>query len=230
MKTSSSGVLFRFGLCAASLLVFYGCTTTAAKKAMNKPAPADAYSAFDSGSSDSSKRKASKVEAIKDDEDPEQAVSRLVEQLGKPEAAYQVSAEDQLKAWGAKQGVGKIVYQKVRILLKSDRIEVKAPALRLIKMFGGSEAVGDLIEALADRELAIRQDAFNSLRARTHRDFSFNPEGGEVARLKSVDDWRQWWQAEQRKVAVQPASVYEEKPLSEPKVVSPKGRNKTASD
>lgn len=219
MKTS-----LLFCSLSAALLALSGCTTTAAKKALNKPAYNDSYTSFDAGSSNESKRKADKVEPVKDDADPEKAVSQLVEQLIRPEAAYQVSAEEQLRMWGSKQGVDKIVVSKVRLLLKHSRVEVRAPALRLVKLFGGPEANGDLIEALADPELAIRMDAFRALRARTHKDFNYTPEGGEVARLKAVDDWRQWWQVEQRNVAVQAPSVYEGKPLAEPKIVSPKNK------
>lgn len=212
--------------CAFCALLFLlsGCTSTAAKKAMNKPQIQDSYTAFDAGSNDASKRKATKVEPVKEDDDPDKAVGLLVEQLQRQEAAYQVSAEEQLRMWGSKQGVDKIVVAKVRILLKSNRLEVRAPALRLVKLFGGPEANGDLIEALADPEMAIRMDAFRALRARTHKDFGYTPEGGEVARLKAVDDWRQWWQTEQRNVAVQPASIYEGKPLAGPKTVSPKNK------
>lgn len=224
MKASPLNSALIFCSLGVVLLMLSGCTTTAAKKALNKPASADSFAGFDAGASDSSKRKADKVEPVKDDADPEKAVSQLAEQLIRPEAAYQISAEEQLRMWGSKQGVGKIVVSKVRLLLKHSRVEVRAPALRLIKLFGGPESNGDLIEALADPELALRMDAYRALRARTHKDFGYTPEGGEVARLKAVDDWRQWWQAEQRKVAVQSASVYEEKPLAEPKTSVPKNK------
>ncbi|HYG74144.1 MAG TPA: HEAT repeat domain-containing protein [Planctomycetota bacterium] len=207
---------------AAVLFSIAGCTTTAAKKALNKPQLSDSYTAFDAGASDSNKRKAEKVEPVKEDMDAEIAVTKLVEQLQRQEAAYTLSAEEQLLAWGRKQGVDKIVYNKVRLLLKHPRVEVRAPALRLVKLYGGRDSIPDLIECLGDPEPPIRTEAFKSLQAKTKRDFGYQPNGGEVARWKSVEDWRQWWQAEQRKVAVQPASVYEEKPLAEPKIVTPK--------
>ncbi len=155
---------------AAMLCALPGCTTTAAKKAMNKPVLKDAYTSFDEGSADASKRKADKVEPIKPDTEAEQAITKLVEQLQREEPAYTVAAEEQLRMWGAQQGVDKIVYSKVRLLLKNPRVEVRAPALRLVKQFGGKEAVGDLIEALADNERAIRQDALKALQTRVHRD------------------------------------------------------------
>jgi len=219
----SKSVAVIAALCTLSFIP--GCTTTAAKKAMNKPNKSDSYTAFDAGASDSSKRKSEKVEPIKEDMDAEVAVTKLVEQMQRQEPAYTLSAEEQLRMWGTKQGVDKIVYNKVRLLLKNQRVEIRAPALRLTKLFGGREAIPDLIECLGDPEVAIRQEAFNALHARTKKDFSYSPNGGEVARWKSVEDWRQWWQVEQRKVAVQPASVYEEKPQAEPKIVAPKVKN-----
>ena len=66
--------MLRLAPVAMAVLILAGCTTTAAKKAMNKPAVSDAYTAFDAGASDSSKRKAEKVEPIKDDIEPEEAI------------------------------------------------------------------------------------------------------------------------------------------------------------
>ncbi|HEY3320821.1 MAG TPA: hypothetical protein VGP72_10185 [Planctomycetota bacterium] len=208
-------------LCALLPFVIGGCTTTAAKKAMNKPQSDDSYAAFGQGAADASKRKAEKLETIKEDTDPEIAVSKLVDQMQHQELSHIVSAEEQLRVWGGQQGVDKIVYNKVRLLLKNPRMEVRAPALRLTRQFGGKEAVGDLIEALADSERGIRQEAFRSLEARTHRDFGYMPDGGEVARSRAVDDWRKWWQEQQRVSAVQPPSVYEDKRPSEPKIITP---------
>lgn len=209
-------------LCAALLLLLplAGCTTAAAKKALNKPPDKDAYTGFDKDAGAESKRKAEKPKPVKEDTDPEEAVTTLVQQLqGKPASA--VPAEEQLKLWGVKQGVAKIVVSKVRLLLKNPEVEVRAPALRLTILFGGPDSNGDLIEALADPEYGIRAMAFKALSTRTHRDFSFDPAGGEVARIRAVQDWRQWWQEEQRRKSAQPPTVYEEKPPAEPKVIVP---------
>jgi hypothetical protein len=205
----------------AMLLISAGCTTTAAKKALEKPAPRDAYTAFDKEASEPSKRKAATPAAVKEDTDPEEAVDQLVNQMKKG-GSYAVSAEEQLKIWGTKQGVSKSVVSKVRLLMKDENVEVKAPALRLTILFGGPESTGDLIEALADKEYGIRDIAFRSVRTRTKRDFGYEPGAGEVARIRAVDEYRRWWQMEKQKVATQPPSVYEGKPVSEPKIVGPK--------
>ncbi len=226
-----SALSHRLGLLSLLLLVTTGCTTEAAKKAMNKPATEDAYTGFDPDSGEKSKRKAEKLEPVKDDTDPEKAVGILVERLQKPEPSIAIPAEEQLKFFGTKQGVDKIVVRDVRLLLKNPRVEVRAPALRLTVQFGGPDATGDLIECLADNEYSIRETAFKALKSRTRRDFGYGPSNGEVARAKSVDDWRQWWQGEQRRVAVQAPSVYETNPPSEPRTSKPtKNDNKKRTD
>src|SRR4029078_7828036 len=116
---------------------------------------ADKYSGFDPESGAASKRKAEEIKPVKQDEEPEKAVSQLVEQLQQGRAQA-ISAEEQLKMWGIKQGVGKMFASKTRLLMKHPNVEVRAPALRLTMLFGGNEANGDLIEALGDSEYGIR--------------------------------------------------------------------------
>jgi len=202
---------------AAGCLLLAGCTTTAAKKALNKPAAKDKFSGFDADAADASKREAPRPEKLNPESDPEVAVTKLVEQLQK-DRAHAVYSEEQLRYWASKQGVDKIVVSKVRLLLKNETIEVRAPALRLTMQFGGNEVNGDLVECLADSEYGLRATAYKALKARTGRDFGFSPAGGEVARAKSVQEWRQWWQAEQRRLAIKDPSIYEMKPIAEPRV------------
>ena len=205
------------GLC---LLAFSGCTTTAANKAMAKPNSNEdsSYTGFNRDAGEKSKRKAEKLEPVKEDTDPEAAVTELVKRLQK-EASIAIPAEEQLKLWGSKQGTDKLVVSKVRDLLKNPKVETRAPALRLTILFGGTDSNGDLIECLGDSEYTIRESAFKALRARTRKDFGFAPSGGEVARGNAVEQWRQWWQGEQRRVAVQAPSVYETNPPTEPRTV-----------
>jgi len=210
----------RFLTLAVALAFLSGCSTTAGKKAMNKPINNDSYTGFDHDRDSPSKRTAEKLKPVKDNQDPEAAIEQLVGFLQK-DRSYAVGAEDQLKMWGSRNGNAPIVTRKVRLLLKHPNVEVRAPAVRLTMLFGGDEVNGDLIECLADPELSVRATAYKALQARTHRDFSYNPNSGEAARAKSVDSWRQWWQYEQRKVAVQPASTYETNPPREPRVARP---------
>lgn len=216
-------------LAIALLLACAGCTTTAAKKALAKPNPTDSYSGFDPKHAEASKRKADIPEPVKETTEPEEAVRILVGQL-QNQPASAIQAEEQLKFWGSKQGIDKVVVSQVRPLLKNPKVEARAPALRLTILFGGPDSSGDLIECLADNEFSIREAAFKALRSKTRRDFGFNAAGGEVARAQSVEEWRQWWEVEQRKVAVQPPSVYETNPPSEPRVVSPSKEKDDNSD
>jgi hypothetical protein len=217
-------------LSALMLFSFSGCTTAAANKAMAKPNANEdsSYTGFNREAGEKSKRKAEKLEAVKDDTDPETAVTELVRRLQK-EPSIAIPAEEQLKLWGSKQGTDRIVVSKVRDLLKSPKMEARAPALRLTILYGGPDSHGDLIECLADSEYSIRETAFKALRARTRKDFGYAPQGGEVARANAVDQWRQWWQGEQRRVAVQAPSVYETNPPSEPRTTKqPSEKDKRA--
>ena len=211
-------------LCLASLIVFLlcGCTTTAAKKAMDKPMAKDKYSGFDADAADASKREVDKLPPVTEDSEPRKAITTLGKFLRDKRRSYRDSAEQQLFYWGAKQGVDRLVVSEVRPLLKNADVELRAPALRLTVRFGGDECNGDLIESLADSDSGMREMAFQALNARAHRDFGYDPGGGEVARGKAVEEWRRWWQYEKRRVAVQAPSVYELNPQSEPKVVTSK--------
>ena len=209
-------------IAAITALVFtVGCTTEAAKKAMAKPLATDQYSGFDSGSADGSKRKAELPKPVSDSVDPETAVSTLVDQLQNKQASFSIAAEEQLGYWGSKPGVAPIVVRKVRPLLKASRVEQRAPALRLTVQFGGRECAGDLIECLADSEPGIRDNAYRSLQGIVTQDFGYDPNSGETLRSKSIDQYRRWWQSNQRRVAVQPATVYEKFPPSEARVITP---------
>ncbi|MCZ7647892.1 MAG: hypothetical protein M5U26_21980 [Planctomycetota bacterium] len=181
-----------------ALLTGPGCSTKAAKKALNKPYSEDTYAGFGDEKDESKSEKVRKAEPVTDDMDPEHAVSVLVDQLQRHELAYVIGAEDELHYWAQKQGVAEIIVRKVRLLLKSPRIEIRAPALRLIIAYGGRESLSDLIEVLADSEFGMRESAFKKLKVAAGRDFGFEPGGGELARVKSIELWRQWWQDEQR--------------------------------
>jgi hypothetical protein len=203
------------------VLVLSGCTTTASKKALAKPQPKDSYSGFDAKTvGENSKRKAPDPVVPKDTAEPEEAVAKLVEYL-KGERAYAITAEEQLRIWGAKQGVDKIIVSKVRLLIKHPRVEVRAPALRLVMLFGDNTSNGDLIECLADSEYGMRATAFKALKARTKNEFDYDPAGGEVARGVATERWRRWWQAEQSRLALQAPTVYEGEQPREPKILRP---------
>ncbi len=203
------GLCVRTMVCVALVAILAGCTSEAAKKAMNKPLPTDQYAGFGAGSADNSKRKAEKMKEVRDDMEPEAAVSTLVDNLQKTSAGIAVTAEEQLMYWGQKPGVGSIVTRKVRPLLKSNNVEQRAPALRLTVAYGNKDSLGDLIECLADKEYGIRETAFRAVQSYSARDFGYDPSSGEVARAQGVDQYRRWYQYETRKGAVYPPTKYE---------------------
>jgi|SRR5579862_309102 len=207
-------------LCAGALAILAGCTTEAAKKAMDKPMPVDQYSGFDAHAADKSKRKAERPKPVPDDTEPDKAVDTLVKQLQGNDgaASFAVTAEEQLAYWGGKPGVGQIVVRKVRPLLKNKSIEQRAPALRLTLMFGGDEITGDLIECLADNDYGIRDLAYRGLQQHAPgiNGIYYDPQGTEVARAQSVKQMERWWQDAMRKGAVQPPSIYEKNGVPPP--------------
>ena len=208
----------------AGLLCAPGCTTKAAKKALNKPFEEEAYTGFAKDSGKDSERHTKEKEPIADDMDPEKAVDILVDHLQRPEPSYYIPAESQLRYWATKQGVDKIVVRKVRMLLKHPRIETRAPALRLVCTYGGKSksSIGDLIEMLADPDYGMRREAFETLRSRTRMDLGYQPGAGDVARAQAMQRWREWWQEESRTLAsTQIAAPKYEQP-EPPKVIRPK--------
>ncbi len=191
------------------LVLLSGCTTTAAKKAMNKPVEDVMYSGFDDNEQNRSDRRAkNKKEPVSDDMKPDQAIAILVDHLRRKELHYSIPAEGQLRYWGTKQGVPEIIVRHVRELLKpNNRIEVRAPALRLTILYGKHDSIGDLIEVLPDPDYGMRSTAFKALKSKTSRDFGYNPSGGELARLKALQQWRQWWQDDRRTHLAQQAPL-----------------------
>ncbi len=212
----------------AALVFLVGCTTEAAKKAMDRPMPSDQYTGFgDEKVKD--KRKAEKPKEVKDDMNPEDAVATLVSNLNNNKASFSITSEEQLMYWGGKPGVGPIVVRKVRPLLKSARVEQRAPALRLTIAYGGRESVGDLIECLADSEMGMREMAYNAIQGYAPRSFGYDPANGDVARAQSVDQLRRWWQTETRRGTVLPPSTYEANPAVEARVQSKRDNTSTVS-
>lgn len=186
------------GFCLAALS---GCSTQAAKQALNKVPEQDNYTNLSKSEGLESDRRAKNVEPVADDMDPEKAVDILVDHLQRKERAYSIPAEDELRVWATKQGVPEIIVAKVRGLLKHPRIEVRAPALRLTMAYGKKESLGDLIEVLADEDYGMRNTAFQAVKARAGRDLGYASSGGALARAKAIESWRRWWQDEQRAVS-----------------------------
>ena len=188
--------LIACGVTGALCLVAYtGCSTTAAKQALNKPNPEDSFAGFATNdkSSKVSERKSPAPDPVRDDMEPEKAIDMLVDYMQRREPQYYIPAEDEMRYWAQKQGVPAIIVQKVRPLLKNPRIEVRAPALRLTCAFGQRDSLSDMIESMTDDDYGMRKTAFESLRQRTQQDFGYAPGAGEPARAEAITKWRGWW-------------------------------------
>jgi hypothetical protein len=210
------------------LAVCTGCTTKAAKKALNEPTPTDNYSGFDANKKKASERKRSRLEPVSHDMNPEKAVEILVDHMQRQEHHYRIPAEQQLRIWATKQGVAEMIVQRIKVLmlLKNPKIEVRAPALRLTIAYGKADSTGDLIEVLTDPDYGMRSTAFKALRMKFGRDFGYNPAGGELARQQAIDAWRRWWQAEQRSHMTGQGPIPEIKRTKPPELIEPKGNAK----
>ena len=209
------------GLAAAMFIYCAGCTTAAAKKALNKPKEEDAFTGFSQNPGKDSERKATKNEPVSDDMDPEKAVDILVDHLQRAEPSYFIPAESQLRYWATKQGVAEIIVRKVRMLLKNPRIETRAPALRLVCSYGQKDSIGDLIESLADPDYGMRRLAFETVRVRAGMDLGYQPGLGEAARAEAIQRWRQWWQENSRTIASSQIEAPKYEQPAPPTVVQP---------
>ena len=209
------------------LLLGAGCTTTAAKKALNDPTPKDRYSGFDQETKTKSERRHKKPDPVSDDVDPEKAVDILIGHMQSQQHNYRIPAEGQLRYWAAKQGVAEMVVQRIRALgltKQSRPLEVRAPALRLLRDYGKEDSIADLIEVLADDDYGMRSTVFKVLRAHSAtggQDFGFNPAGGVLSRVEAIDRWRRWWQDRQRGRLTQTNPVPTIERTKPPEIVEP---------
>lgn len=211
-----------------ALTLCAGCTTKAAKKALNEPTPADSYSGFDANKKKASERRRNSPEPVSDEMNPEKAVEILVDHMQRQEHHYRIPAEQQLRYWATKQGVAEMIVQRIKVLmlLKNPQIEVRAPALRLTIAYGKNDSTGDLIEVLTDPDYGMRSTAFKALNMKLGRDFGYNPAGGELARQQAIDAWRRWWQKEQRSHLTRQSPIPEIERTKPPELIKPKGGEK----
>jgi hypothetical protein len=222
--------LVRLLIAVVTLGYCSGCTTAAAKKALNKPREEDAFTGFSQNPGQDSERRSDKKEPVSDDMDPEKAVDILVDHLQRPEPNYFIPAESQLRYWATKQGVSEIIVRKVRMLLKNPRIETRAPALRLVCSYGQKDSIGDLIESLADPDYGMRKLAFETLRVRAGMDLGYQPGLGEAARGEAIQRWRQWWQENSRTIVASQVEAPKYEQPAPPTLVQPGKTEDSFSD
>lgn len=175
-----------------------GCwRTKAGERSYEKKHEEETYAGF--GANTGMKRTSYGVEMPTDEVPPEKAVAILADYLQRQDHRYYLVAEQELIYWAQKQGVAPLIVSKVRMLLRNPRIEVRAPALRLVVHYGNRDTLGDLIEVLNDEDYGMRKTAFEALRWRAALDFGYDPTNDAMRRQEAVEKWRSWWQDEQRK-------------------------------
>ena len=70
---------------------------------------------------------------------------------------------------------------------------VRIATARILEDLGSLDAVGDLIEALTDSEVVVREVVVTALRKITDENHRFDPAAPEAERARRVKAWREWW-------------------------------------
>ncbi len=73
---------------------------------------------------------------------------------------------------------------------------IRAYAARLLGDYASHESVRDLLVALRDPEIEVREAAARSVREIAGTDFGFEPSGPEDGRLRAIRRVEDWWRAE----------------------------------
>ncbi len=119
----------------------------------------------------------------------QEELARLEKQLQSPEADQRWKAVESLEKMPGPQAV-----RLVARALQDKDIWVRRLAAEVLGRMGREEAVGPLIEALADPEAMIRAAALASLRTLTGKSFGYDPNASPGARKRALLLWRAWWE------------------------------------
>ncbi len=121
-------------------------------------------------------------------------LAKLEKMLGSSEADQR---------WKAVEALEKVHSPRAVLLvckaLQDPDIWVRRLAAEALGRMGKAEAVGPLIEALADQESMIRAAALASLKTLTGKSFGFDPSGSPGARKRALNLWRAWWAKQKEK-------------------------------
>jgi chaperonin cofactor prefoldin len=77
-------------------------------------------------------------------------------------------------------------------MLDDEDVFVRMAAARVLGELNSLEASSSLVDALGDKQAAVREAAVVSLRQMSGQDFRFDPLGNETERAKSQAAWRKW--------------------------------------
>lgn len=134
---------------------------------------------------------ATRAPAIPPVSPPDQAAPAWRERLAdlsSPDAGLRYYAVIDLAASG-----DPAVVEHLAPRLADEDLFVQMAAARVLGELGAPAAIEPLIDALEDREEAVRETAVLSLRALSGRNFRFDPLASPAERARRVAAWRDWW-------------------------------------
>jgi len=119
---------------------------------------------------------------------PTGKVGELVAQLEHEDPIERVSA---LFALATVDEVG--IVRHITPLLKDEDAYIRALSARILEKLDARSAVSDLVDALGDRDVLVREAAVSALRAISGQSFGFDPRGPGSERFEAVKRWKGWW-------------------------------------
>lgn len=84
-------------------------------------------------------------------------------------------------------------------MLKDSDVFVRENAVRTLGDLDAKGAVGDLIEAMTDSERLVRESSYTVLKKITKQGLKFDPDARREERERSIQAWRDWWNANKSK-------------------------------
>ncbi len=126
--------------------------------------------------------------------DSEAAVDEVPEWM---EHATRLSSPSAATRWNAVTALGdakdEAVVPYLVGMLKDPDTFVRIATARILEDLGSLEAVPNLIEALTDTEVVVREVVITALRKITGENHRFDPAAPEAERSRRVKAWREWW-------------------------------------
>ncbi len=118
------------------------------------------------------------------------AVPELKRVFERPDLLVRLSA---LESIGALGGTAELAFYESAL---QDRwAKVRRKAARLVLDARSTKGIPVFLDSLEDPDPLVRGHAIQVLREATGQDFAFDPAAGEPARRQAVQQWREWWSA-----------------------------------
>jgi len=121
-------------------------------------------------------------------------IEDLVRDLERQKAQFRSRAERHLKAIGAP------ALPYLLPVAKSPSELARVSAFRLFSEFGDDTVVEPCIEALADPNEYVREQANKTLERVTQKSFGYQAQASPRRRENAQQKWKKWWEEEQREL------------------------------